>query len=102
MSLISLALALWMAVRHGRALFVVPHQARPALAATGVLGGLGYCFQLAAYHLMLVASVELIKRVVGMAAALIVGRVALNEPLTRAKVVGVCIIAAGLPLVLLS
>ena len=98
--LISLALAGWMLLRQGGRAFSFPRDAQRPLAATGVLAGIGYGLQLAAYHLTLVASVELLKRMVGMAAALILGRTALREPLTPAKIAGVCIIAVGLPLVL--
>ena len=99
-SVISVLLALWIAARQGRGGFRIPAPARKPLLAAGILGGAGYVLQLAAYQMMLVAAVELIRRVSGILGALIVGRFALNEPLSPPKVAGVIIIAAGLPLVL--
>jgi drug/metabolite transporter (DMT)-like permease len=99
-SVISALLALWLALRQGLGAFRVTAKARKPLLAAGLLGGAGYILQLAAYQMMLVAAVELIRRVSGILGALVVGRLALNEPLSPAKIAGVLIIAAGLPLVL--
>jgi drug/metabolite transporter (DMT)-like permease len=99
-SVISAALALWIALRHGGSAFRVAAPARKPLLAAGILGGAGYVLQLVAYQMMLVAAAELIRRVSGMLGALVIGRLALNEPLSAAKVAGVLIIAVGLPLVL--
>ena len=99
-SVISGVLALWIAARSGLGAFDVAARARKPLLAAGILGGVGYVLQLAAYQLMLVAAVELIRRVSGILGALMVGRLALNEPLSPAKIAGVVIIVAGLPLVL--
>lgn len=99
-SVISAVLALWIAARQGLGAFRVTRPARTPLLAAGILGGAGYVLQLAAYQMMLVAAVELIRRVSGILGALVVGRVAFNESLSPPKVAGVIIIAAGLPLVL--
>ncbi len=99
-SVISAVLALWIAARQGLGAFRVAGPARAPLLAAGILGGAGYVLQLAAYQMMLVAAVELIRRVSGILGALIVGRFALNEPISPPKVAGVIVIAAGLPLVL--
>ena len=97
---ISALIALWMLARGGVAAFRVNEKARRPLVVAGILGGAGYVLQLAAYQLMLVAASELIRRVSGMLGALVVGRLALSEPLSMPKVAGVVIIAVGLPLVL--
>ena len=97
---ISALIAVWIAVREGGIGFRLTAAARRPLLVAGILGGAGYVLQLAAYQVMLVAAVELIRRVSGMLGALVVGRVKLAEPLAPAKIAGVLIIAAGLPLVL--
>ena len=99
-AVISALIAVWMLARGGVAAFQVNPAARRPLLVAGVLGGVGYVLQLAAYQLMLVAAAELIRRVSGMLGALLVGRVALGETINTPKVAGVLIIAAGLPLVL--
>lgn len=97
---ITLLIAAWTVVRDGTGVFGVKREARRPLLLAGILGGVGYVLQLAAYQLMLVAAVELIRRVSGILGAQIVGRIAFAEPMTPAKIAGVLIIAAGLPLVL--
>ncbi|MBX7199177.1 MAG: DMT family transporter [Rhodospirillaceae bacterium] len=97
---ITALIGLWIAILDGPRAFGVKPEARRPLLLAGVLGGVGYVLQLAAYQLMLVAAVELIRRVSGILGAQVVGRFALAEPMTPAKIAGVLIIAAGLPLVL--
>ncbi len=97
---ITALIGVWIAAADGVRAFAIKPRARRPLLFAGVLGGAGYVLQLAAYQLMLVAAVELIRRVSGILGAQVVGRVKLAEPLTPAKIAGVVIIAAGLPLVL--
>lgn len=99
-TVITALIAVWIVVRDGPGAFGVKPAARRPLLLAGVLGGVGYVLQLAAYQLMLVAAVELIRRVSGILGAQAVGRIALAESMTPAKIAGVLIIAAGLPLVL--
>ena len=95
-------IGIWIVAADGPHAFGVRREACKPLLLAGVLGGAGYVLQLAAYQLMLVAAVELIRRVSGILGAQVVGRLALAEPMTPAKIAGVLIIAAGLPLVLWS
>ncbi len=97
---ITALIGLWTLVRDGARAFGIKREAGKPLLFAGILGGAGYVLQLAAYQLMLVAAVELIRRVSGILGAQVVGRFKLAEPLTPAKIAGVLIIAAGLPLVL--
>lgn len=99
-TVITALIGVWIVVQDGIGAFGVKREARKPLLLAGVLGGVGYVLQLAAYQLMLVAAVELIRRVSGILGAQVVGRVALAEPMSPAKIAGVLIIAAGLPLVL--
>jgi drug/metabolite transporter (DMT)-like permease len=91
----------WILAREGpRALALVPGAATP-IAGAAVAAGLGYLFQLAAYMATMVALVELIKRLTGVISALVVGRIMFGEPLGPAKLTGIAVVAAGLPLVIL-
>jgi drug/metabolite transporter (DMT)-like permease len=80
----------------------LPAGARAPVAAAAVAGGLGYACQLAAYSIAMVALIEVLKRTVSLLSALVLGRAAFREPLTAAKIAGIAVIAAGLPLVMLS
>jgi multidrug transporter EmrE-like cation transporter len=57
---------------------------------------------LTAYRLTLVAVVEVFKRSLGLLGALVLGRIFFGEPITRPKLLGILIMALGLPLVLLG
>jgi len=93
------ALAVWLA-RGGRAAFRLPSPALLPVGAAAVTGAFGYALLLAAYSVALVAMVEVVRRTVGLLIALVVGRLAFGEPITRTKVIGVGIVALGLPLVM--
>jgi drug/metabolite transporter (DMT)-like permease len=96
------ALLVWIVVRNGPRGVMAPRAALAPLLGAGVTSAAGYVLQLAAYKLTLVAIVELLKRVVGMVGSVVLGRALFKEPLTRARILGVAIIAVGLPLVLLT
>ena len=68
--------------------------------SSAISAGLGYGLQLAAYQTTMVAVVEGLKRVTGLLAALVVGRIMFAEPITKSKIVGVGILAIGVPLIL--
>ncbi|MDX2222511.1 MAG: hypothetical protein SFV21_07175, partial [Rhodospirillaceae bacterium] len=70
------------------------------LAGAAATAGIAYVLQLAAYAVALVAVVELVKRVTSMVFALAIGRWRFAEPVTGAKIAGLTVIGAGLPLVL--
>jgi multidrug transporter EmrE-like cation transporter len=44
--------------------------------------------------------VEGLKRVTGLLASLVVGRIMFAEPLTKPKLIGIAILAVGVPLIL--
>jgi drug/metabolite transporter (DMT)-like permease len=92
----------WLLARGGLSNLVLPRSALKPLLGVSLMAGIGYGMQLTAYRMTLVAVVEVFKRSLGMAGALVLGRVFFGESITRTKVVGVAIIAAGLPLVLLG
>ena len=92
----------WILFHHGPGgLRLAPGAARP-IAGAAIAAGLGYLFQLAAYMATQVALVELIKRLTGVLSALAVGRVMFGEPVTKAKLIGIAVILAGLPQVIFS
>ena len=82
--------------------FRLPHEARRPLLFAGLTSSVAYLLQLAAYRLTFVAIIELLKRVIGLAGAVLLGRLALRESLTPAKLVGVVVIGLGLSLVILN
>ncbi len=96
------ATGLWLVVHGGLGALAPPRASARSLLGVGLTAGIGYTLQLVAYQLTLVAVVELVKRTVGLVGALIYGRVYFNEPVTGPKVLGIVIIALGLPLVLLG
>jgi drug/metabolite transporter (DMT)-like permease len=95
------ALGLWLA-RGGLGAFVVPPGSMKPLLGAALTAGVGYGLQLAAYQMTLVAVVELFKRVIGLIGALILGRAFFQETVTGPKLLGIAIMAVGLPLVLLG
>lgn len=99
--LIGSALVLWAARRGFTRLKLTP-EARAPIAGAAVTGAIAYACQIAAYAIAFVALVEVVKRVVGLAASQILGRAGFREPVTRTKIAGIAIIAAGLPLVMIS
>ena len=100
--ILSSTLGVWLLLHGGpRGLRLPPGAIRP-LAGVALTAGMGYGLQLAAYKMTLVALVELIKRVIGLVGALILGRAYFQEAITGPKVVGIAIMAVGLPLVLLG
>ena len=93
---------IWMIALSGvRGLIPPPGSAVP-LAGAAISAGLGYGLQLASYQATMVAVVEGLKRVTGLLAALMVGRIMFAEPITRPKVIGVAILAVGVPLILIG
>lgn len=99
--LIWAALLIW-AARSGFASVRLPPGAAGPVSGSAVAGAVGYIFQLAAYAMAMVALIEVLKRTVGLVGSLVLGRTAFREPLTGAKVTGIVIIAAGLPLAMVS
>ncbi|MDX2145077.1 MAG: DMT family transporter [Rhodospirillaceae bacterium] len=93
---------LWVAARSGPASLKAPPGSAAPLAGGALAAGLAYGLQLAAYTVAFVALVELIKRTTGLLSALIVGRLKFAEPITAAKVLGIALIAVGLPFVILN
>ena len=74
--------------------------ATPAALAS-LSAGIAYGCQLVAYQLTLIGVVESLKRVIGLLSALILGRILLNEPMTKHKLVGIALLAVGVPLIIL-
>ena len=70
--------------------------------AAGVAAGLAYGLQLAAYGQLMVAFVELAKRVVGAVGSVVFGRLLLREPLARGKLVGIAILCVGIALIVVA
>lgn len=93
---------LWIVMKNGPAALIPPHGSRVALAGGAISAGFGYGLQLAAYQATMVAVVEGLKRVTGLLAALVVGRVMFAEPITTPKIIGVAILAVGVPLILMG
>ncbi len=87
-------------VRRARSVAVAKAAFTPAALAS-VSAGIAYGCQLVAYQLTLVGVVESLKRVIGLLSALLLGRLLLNEPMTRTKVAGVALMAVGVPLIIL-
>ena len=96
------ALTIGLLARGGWSAFRLPREAWKPLLLAGLTSSVGYLLQLVAYRLTFVAIIELLKRVIGLAGALVLGRLALRESLTATKVAGVAVIGVGLGLVLLS
>lgn len=92
----------WLIATGGLRSLAAPAGVRGALAGGAIAAGIAYIFQLAAYMATLVAVVEALKRVTGLLAALVVGRVKFAEPITAAKLVGVVVLAVGVPLILIG
>lgn len=92
----------WIIVIEGAHRLIPPRGSAGALAGGAIAAGLGYGLQLAAYQATLVAIVEGLKRVTGLLAALVVGRIMFAEPLTTPKTIGVGILAIGVPLILMG
>jgi drug/metabolite transporter (DMT)-like permease len=102
LALLWAALLVWVVGRSGPRGLLAPRIALRPLLGAGITSAAGYLLQLAAYKLALVAVIELLKRVIGMVGSVVFGRALFKEPLTIAKVVGISVIAIGLPLVLMS
>lgn len=87
-------------VQRGRSVAIARNAMAPAALAS-VSAGIAYGCQLVAYQLTLVGVVESLKRVIGLLSALLLGWLLLGEPLTRRKVAGIALMAAGVPLIIL-
>lgn len=70
-------------------------------ALASLTAGVAYGCQLVAYQLTLVGVVESLKRVIGLLSALLLGRILLNEPLTKPKLIGIGLMIVGVPLIIL-
>ena len=79
---------------------MVRHAFKPAALAS-LSAGVAYGCQLVAYQLTLIGIVESLKRVIGLLSALILGRILLHEPMTKHKLTGIALMAAGVPLIIL-
>jgi drug/metabolite transporter (DMT)-like permease len=102
LALIGAATGLWILMVGGRRAFVVPVTTRRPLIGAAISAGLAYGLQLAAYQIALVAIVELFKRAIGMVGSLILGRMMFGEQMTSPKILGIAIMAIGLPFIILS
>jgi drug/metabolite transporter (DMT)-like permease len=80
----------------------MPPGALGPVGGSAVAGALGYVVQLLAYSIAMVALIEVLKRTVGLLGSLVLGRTQFREPLTGAKIAGIAVIAAGLPLVMIG
>jgi len=102
LALLVTALAAWLLYSGGLRAFAVPKESIKPIAGAAFTTGLAYGLQLAVYQMTMVALVEVFKRVIGLIGSLILGRIFFGEALTSAKMIGVGIMAVGLPLVLLK
>jgi drug/metabolite transporter (DMT)-like permease len=100
--LIGVMTGVWVFLIGGFKAFVAPRAVVRPLAGAAMTAGLAYGFQLAAYQIALVAIVELFKRAIGMVGSLIFGRIMFGEKITSPKIVGIGIMATGLPFIILS
>jgi len=99
---VGLAAALWLVLRgRTRALRLERHAAAPLLGALA-FGTAALALQLWAIQLLLVGLVETIKRALGMTSAVVVGRLAFDEPVTRYKVAAIGLLAVGTGLIALG
>lgn len=80
----------------------IPQGALIPVGGSAIAGALGYIVQLLAYSMAMVALIEVLKRTVGLLGSLILGRMQFREPVTGAKIAGIAVIAAGLPLVMIG
>jgi len=90
----------WVLLTNGIRGFVPPTGSAVPLVGAAISAGVGYGLQLAAYQATMVAVVEGLKRVTGLLASLVVGRIMFAEPLTTPKLIGIAILAVGVPLIL--
>lgn len=77
---------------------VMQHQR--AFGGAVAAGATALGFQMSAFAVAPVSTVETVKRAVGMTAAQVIGRVAFGEPLTLAKWIAVALMSAGCVLIL--
>jgi drug/metabolite transporter (DMT)-like permease len=94
-------LLVWALWRRPASLRTPPGALAP-VAGSAVAGALGYIVQLVAYAMAMVALIEVLKRTVGLLGSLVLGRAQFREPMTGAKIAGIGVIAAGLPLVMIG
>jgi len=90
----------WVLLTNGIRGFVPPTGSAVPLVGAAISAGVGYGLQLAAYQAKLVVVVEGLKRDTGLLASLVVGRIMFAEPLTTPKLIGIAILAVGVPLIL--
>lgn len=90
----------WLAYKRKVAAIATSARAPWRLLAAAIVAALAMALQLAAMQAISVAALEAIKRTLGMAAAVILGRLVFREPITRHKVVAVAMMATGTLLVL--
>jgi len=92
----------WVVAKGGVQSLRPPTGSAGPLAWGAITAGFGYGLQLGAYQATMVAVVEGLKRVTGLMSALVVGRMMFAEPMTPPKVMGVLILAVGVPLILMG
>ena len=73
---------------------------QPAFAGAIAAGATALGFQMSAFVMSPVSTVETVKRAIGMTAAQVVGRIAFGEPLTVRKWVAVGLMSLGCLLIL--
>ncbi len=94
-------LLVWTLYRRPSSLRISREAIQP-VGGSAVAGALGYLVQLFAYSVAMVALIEILKRTVGLLGSMLLGWLRFREPLTPAKIMGIVIIAAGLPLVMIG
>jgi drug/metabolite transporter (DMT)-like permease len=75
------------------------HSVRAAFLLSLVAAAVGLGLQFVALRLTLVGLVEALKRAIGMVLAVVVGRVAFEEPVTAGKIAGVALMSVGVFLI---
>jgi drug/metabolite transporter (DMT)-like permease len=75
------------------------HSVRAAFLLSLVAAAVGLGLQFVALRLTLVGLVETLKRAIGMFLAVVVGRVAFEEPVTAGKIAGVALMSGGVFLI---
>jgi len=100
-STLFIIITLWVAASNRLTTVRLRWSAVPILAAAVASGGIAYASQLIAYQLTLVGVVETLKRSIGLISSLLLGRLLLHEPLSSSKSIGILIMAAGVPMIIL-
>lgn len=102
-SLISVLLWGWIFLRGGLKKHPFPKKegwkiiALLSLLYAGAMG-----LQMLSLKMVYVGIMEAVKRVIGQVSAIIIGRIAFNEPITKPKIYGIILMGIGVPLIILT